>query len=97
PVWREGSGSGHVSAHAGAARGNRDSRKLSACSTGRAGRRDGSAPRGVEQMSLWSRIKHVIRPGSYEDEIREELGFHLKMDQANGHDMREARLRLGNP
>lgn len=48
-------------------------------------------------MSLWSRIKNAVRPGSYEDEIREELEFHLKMDQAGGRDEREARLRLGNP
>jgi predicted permease len=48
-------------------------------------------------MSLWSRIRNVIRPGSYENEIREELDFHLEMDRLNGHDSREARLRLGNP
>jgi predicted permease len=48
-------------------------------------------------MSFWSRIKNVIRPESHQDEIREEVDFHLEMDQANGHDVREARLRLGNP
>ncbi len=47
-------------------------------------------------MSLWSRIKNVFRPEPHLQEIREELDFHLAMDQANGRDKREARLRLGN-
>lgn len=47
-------------------------------------------------MSLWSRIKNVFQPEPHLQEIREELEFHLKMDQANGLDKREARLRLGN-
>ena len=48
-------------------------------------------------MSLWSRIRNAIHPGSYQNDIREELDFHLEMDRRNGHDSREARLRLGNP
>src|SRR5437868_2184881 len=32
-------------------------------------------------MSLWSRIRNVIRPASYENEIREELDFHREMDR----------------
>jgi len=48
-------------------------------------------------MSLWSRIRTVIRPESHQDEIREELDFHLEMDRMLGHEKREARLRLGNP
>lgn len=48
-------------------------------------------------MSLWSRIRNVIRPEAHHDEIREELDFHLEMDQVNGHEKREARRRLGNP
>ena len=47
-------------------------------------------------MSLWSRFKNLIHPETQQDEIREELDFHLEMDQANGHETREARLRLGN-
>ncbi|HVV47400.1 MAG TPA: ABC transporter permease, partial [Bryobacteraceae bacterium] len=47
-------------------------------------------------MSLWSRIRNVVHPESYENDIREELDFHLEMDRRNGHDSREARLRLGN-
>lgn len=48
-------------------------------------------------MSLWSRLKNVIRPGFHDDEIREELDFHLEMDRRLGHESREARIRLGNP
>jgi hypothetical protein len=48
-------------------------------------------------MSLWSRIRNVFDPGSHQNEIREEIEFHLAMDRAHGHDAREARLRLGNP
>jgi predicted permease len=48
-------------------------------------------------MSLWSRIRNVIQPQPHQDEIREELDFHMEMDRVNGHDFREARLRLGNP
>jgi putative ABC transport system permease protein len=47
-------------------------------------------------MSLWSRLKNVIHPESHQNEIREELDFHLEMDRDNGHDSRHARLRLGN-
>lgn len=47
-------------------------------------------------MSLWSRIKNLIRTEPHEDDIREELDFHLEMDQRNGHNSRDARLRLGN-
>jgi predicted permease len=47
-------------------------------------------------MSLWSRIKNVFRPEAHLQEIREELEFHLAMDQACGRDKREARLRFGN-
>jgi predicted permease len=48
-------------------------------------------------MSLWSRIRNTLSPASYESGIREELDFHLEMDRRNGHDAREARIRLGNP
>ncbi len=48
-------------------------------------------------MSLWSRFRNALRTGSHQDEIREELEFHLEMDRVNGHETREARLRLGNP
>jgi predicted permease len=48
-------------------------------------------------MSVWSRIRNVIRPQSYQNDVREEIDFHLEMDQLNGFDAREARLRFGNP
>src|SRR5688572_12254465 len=47
-------------------------------------------------MSLWSRVKNVFRSNAHLQEIREELDFHLAMDQASGRDKREARLRFGN-
>ena len=51
---------------------------------------------GRRTMSLWSRITNVFHSERHLQEIREELEFHLAMDQANGRDAREARLRLGN-
>ena len=45
---------------------------------------------------MWSRIGKIFRGGRHSAEIREELQFHLDMDMADGHDRREARLRLGN-
>jgi hypothetical protein len=47
-------------------------------------------------MSWWSRIRNVIRTDPHQDETREELDFHPAMDQANGNETREARLRPGN-
>lgn len=47
-------------------------------------------------MGLWSRIRNVLQPEPHLQEIREELDFHLEMDQAHGRDERDARRRLGN-
>lgn len=47
-------------------------------------------------MGMWSRIGKIFRGGRHSAEIQEELQFHLDMDMAEGHDRREARLRLGN-
>jgi len=48
-------------------------------------------------MSLWSRLSNAFRPPSNDEEIRDELEFHLTMDKELGQNDREARLRLGNP
>ena len=48
-------------------------------------------------MGMWSRIKRTFRGDRQRGEIEEELRFHLDMDMAGGHDLRDARLRLGNP
>ncbi len=47
-------------------------------------------------MGLWSRLRRTVRAGRLDDDIDEELQFHLEMDQAGGRDPRAARLRLGN-
>jgi predicted permease len=47
-------------------------------------------------MGIWSRIRKTFRGDRHSAEIQEELQFHLDMDTAEGHNRREARLRLGN-
>ena len=46
-------------------------------------------------MSLWSRLRNTLT-GRVDDEIAEELQFHLEMERAGGRTPRDARLRLGN-
>src|SRR4051812_12620248 len=50
---------------------------------------------GGIDMGLWSRIRKSLRKVS-NDEIDEELQFHIDMDVSNGRSVREAHLRLGN-
>jgi predicted permease len=47
-------------------------------------------------MSLWSRLRNTLTGRRLDDEIAEELQFHLEMDGAGGRSARDARLRLGN-
>jgi len=47
-------------------------------------------------MGMWSRAAKIFRGDRHAVEIREELQFHLDMDVADGHNRREAHLRLGN-
>jgi predicted permease len=47
-------------------------------------------------MSLWSRIRNTLTGRRLDDEIAEELQFHLEMERAGGRTPRDARLRLGN-
>jgi len=47
-------------------------------------------------MSLWSRMRNTLTGRRLDDEIAEELQFHLEMDGAGGRSPRDARLRLGN-
>ncbi len=47
-------------------------------------------------MGFLSRFGRTLRAGRHTTDIEEELQFHLEMDMADGHDRREARLRLGN-
>ncbi|MGH9581579.1 MAG: ABC transporter permease, partial [Bryobacteraceae bacterium] len=48
-------------------------------------------------MSWWSRFARTFRPGRQDEEIREELEYHLAMKEREGQDPHEARLRFGNP
>ena len=47
-------------------------------------------------MGMWSRIRKTIGGDRHNEEIQEELQFHLDMDITDGHDHRNARMRLGN-
>ncbi len=48
-------------------------------------------------MSWWSKLVRTVRPGHHNEEIEEELAYHLAMKEREGLDARTARLRLGNP
>lgn len=48
-------------------------------------------------MSWWSRFSRTFRPGRHDEEIQDELEYHLAMKEREGVDARAARLRLGNP
>jgi hypothetical protein len=48
-------------------------------------------------MSLWSRLSRTFRPGHHDEEIEEELQFHLAMKQRDGVNPREAKVKFGNP
>lgn len=48
-------------------------------------------------MSLWSRLRKTLVPRRHQDEIDEELAFHLEMRQQVEGDARRARLRFGSP
>ena len=47
-------------------------------------------------MSWWSKLVRTIRPGHHDEEIEEELNYHLAMKEREGVDARTARLKLGN-
>jgi predicted permease len=47
-------------------------------------------------MGLWSRLSRTFHPRDHDEEIEEELQFHVEMKQRDGFDARAARLRLGN-
>lgn len=48
-------------------------------------------------MSIWSRLVRTFRTSKHEAEVEEELRFHLAMKERDGIDVRQARLRFGNP
>jgi len=51
-------------------------------------------------MGFWSRLARTLRAdrrNRYEDEIDEEIRFHLAMKAREGQNAREARLRFGHP
>jgi predicted permease len=48
-------------------------------------------------MSLWSRLRRTIHPDRHQEEIDEELAFHLEMRKLAEGDARRARLRFGSP
>jgi hypothetical protein len=48
-------------------------------------------------MGLWSRLSRTFHARHHDEEIEEELQFHLAMKQRDGFDPREARVKFGNP
>lgn len=48
-------------------------------------------------MGLWSRFSGTFHARHHDEEIEEELEFHLAMRQREGFDPREARVKFGNP
>ncbi|HEX7360230.1 MAG TPA: ABC transporter permease, partial [Bryobacteraceae bacterium] len=48
-------------------------------------------------MGWRSRLVRTFRPGRRDEEIQEELEYHLAMKEREGQDRRAARVRLGNP
>lgn len=48
-------------------------------------------------MGFWQRLKRTFRAEERDDEIEEELQYHLAMKAHDGEEPREARLRFGNP
>ncbi len=48
-------------------------------------------------MSFWSRLARTFHPGSHDEDIEDELRYHLAMKEQDGYDSRLARVRFGNP
>jgi predicted permease len=48
-------------------------------------------------MSLWSRLVRTVRRSGHDEDIDEEIAFHLAMKARAAGDPRAARLRFGNP
>jgi predicted permease len=48
-------------------------------------------------MGLWSRLSRTFHPRHRDEEIEEELQFHIDMKQREGLDSRAARVKFGNP
>ncbi|MGI9071679.1 MAG: hypothetical protein ACR2JB_10275 [Bryobacteraceae bacterium] len=48
-------------------------------------------------MGLWSRLSRTFHPRDHDEEIEEELQFHLAMKQRDGFDPREARVKFRSP
>ena len=48
-------------------------------------------------MSLWSRLVRTVSRSRHDQDIDEEIAFHLAMKAQATADDRQARLRFGNP
>ncbi len=48
-------------------------------------------------MSLWSRFVRTVSRSRHDQDIEEEIAFHLAMKAQAAADNRQARLRFGNP
>ncbi len=47
-------------------------------------------------MSFWSRLIRTLHPERHEQDVEEELRYHLAMKEQDGWDSRAARVRFGN-
>ncbi len=48
-------------------------------------------------MSFWRRLARTFHAEQHDQEVEEELKYHLAMKEQDGYDPRVARLRFGNP
>lgn len=48
-------------------------------------------------MGFWSRLKRTAKAGQHDQEIEDELQYHLAMKREEGYETRAARLHFGNP
>lgn len=47
-------------------------------------------------MSFWSRLRRTFQADTHNDEIEEELAYHLAMKERDATDTRAARVHFGN-
>jgi predicted permease len=47
-------------------------------------------------MSVWSRLARTLHPGRHDEDVEQELQYHLAMKEHDGCDARAARVKFGN-
>ena len=47
-------------------------------------------------MSVWSRLARTLHPGRHDEDVEQELQYHLAMKEHDGCDAQAARVKFGN-